>query len=100
LITALQYSEIHHEPYFRNRLGLSNQNTLSGVDHGQLWRTDMDKDRVEGAAHRVKGAIKEAVGKVTGDAKTEAEGAAEKAAGKVQNAVGGAKDAVRDALKK
>ena len=36
----------------------------------------MDKDRVEGAAHRVKGAIKEGVGKVTGDAKTEAEGAA------------------------
>jgi hypothetical protein len=29
----------------------------------------MDKDRVEGAAHRVKGAVKEAVGKVTGDAK-------------------------------
>ena len=51
----------------------------------------MDKDRVEGAAHRVKGAVKEAVGKVTGDAKTRAEGAAEKAAGKVQNAVGGAK---------
>jgi uncharacterized protein YjbJ (UPF0337 family) len=40
----------------------------------------MDKDRVVGAAHRVKGAAKEAVGKVTGDAKTEAEGAAEKAA--------------------
>ena len=40
----------------------------------------MDKDRIEGAAHRVKGALKEGVGKVTGDAKTEAEGAAEKAA--------------------
>jgi uncharacterized protein YbbK (DUF523 family) len=38
----------------------------------------MDKDRVEGAAHQVKGAVKEAVGKVTGDAKTQAEGAAEK----------------------
>ena len=49
----------------------------------------MDKDRVEGAAHQVKGAVKEAVGKVTGDAKTQAEGASEKAAGKVQNAVGG-----------
>jgi len=34
----------------------------------------MDKDRVEGAARRVKGAIKEAIGKVTGDAKTQAEG--------------------------
>ncbi len=60
----------------------------------------MDKDRIEGAAHQVKGSLKEAVGKVTGDAKTEAEGAAEKAAGKVQNAVGGLKDSAREALKK
>ena len=60
----------------------------------------MDKDRVEGAAHQVKGAVKEAVGKLTGDAKTQAEGVTEKAAGKVQNAVGGAKDTVRDTLKK
>jgi len=58
----------------------------------------MDKDRVAGAAHQVKGAVKEAVGKVTGDAKTQAEGAAEKAAGQVQ--LGGAKDAIRDAAKK
>jgi uncharacterized protein YjbJ (UPF0337 family) len=60
----------------------------------------MDKDRVVGAAHRAKGAVKEAVGKVTGDAKTETEGAAEKAAGRVQNAVGGAKDAIRQSSKK
>jgi uncharacterized protein YjbJ (UPF0337 family) len=60
----------------------------------------MDKDRIEGASHRVKGTVKEGVGKITGDAKTQAEGAAEKATGKVQNAVGGAKDAVRDSLKK
>lgn len=60
----------------------------------------MDKDRVEGAAHQAKGAVKEAIGKVTGDAKAEAEGAAEKAAGKVQNAVGGVKDAAREALNK
>jgi uncharacterized protein YjbJ (UPF0337 family) len=59
----------------------------------------MDKDRVEGAAHQMKGAVKEAVGKVTGDAKTEAEGAAEKAAGKAQNAIGGLKDAARESLK-
>ncbi len=60
----------------------------------------MDSDRIEGAAHQAKGAVKEAVGKVTGDAKTEAEGAAEKNAGKVQNAIGGMKDSVRDAMKK
>jgi len=60
----------------------------------------MDKDRIEGAAHQAKGAVKEGIGKLTGDTKTKAEGTAEKAAGKVQNAVGGAKDAVRDAVKK
>jgi uncharacterized protein YjbJ (UPF0337 family) len=59
----------------------------------------MDKDRVEGVAHQVKGAVKEAAGKLTGDAKLEAEGKAEKAAGKVQNAVGGVKDTLRDATK-
>jgi uncharacterized protein YjbJ (UPF0337 family) len=60
----------------------------------------MDKDRIAGTAHRVKGAVKETVGKATGDAKTQTEGAAEKTAGKVQNTIGGAKDAVREAQKK
>jgi uncharacterized protein YjbJ (UPF0337 family) len=60
----------------------------------------MDKDRVAGAAHQAKGAVKETVGKMTGDAKTQTEGTAEKETGKVQNAVGGAKDAAREALKK
>ena len=58
----------------------------------------MDKDRIEGAAKQVGGAIKEGVGKVTGDTKTQAEGHADKAKGKVQNAVGGAKDGIRDAV--
>jgi uncharacterized protein YjbJ (UPF0337 family) len=56
----------------------------------------MDKNRVEGAGHQAKGAVKEAVGKLTGDKKTQAEGTTEKAAGKVQNAAGGAKDAVKE----
>jgi uncharacterized protein YjbJ (UPF0337 family) len=56
----------------------------------------MDKDRVEGIGHQVKGSVKEVAGKVTGDKRTQAEGAAEKAAGKAQNAVGGAKDAARE----
>ncbi len=59
----------------------------------------MDTDRVNGVAHQVKGALKEAAGKVSGDAKLETEGKTEKVAGKAQNALGGAKDAVRDALK-
>jgi uncharacterized protein YjbJ (UPF0337 family) len=56
----------------------------------------MDKNRVEGAGHQVKGAVKEAFGKMTGDKSTQAEGAAEKAAGKVQNTAGGVKDAAKD----
>jgi uncharacterized protein YjbJ (UPF0337 family) len=60
----------------------------------------MDKNRSVGAAHQVKGAVKETVGKVTGDSKTQAEGAAEKVAGRVQNAVGGAKNTVRDTVRK
>jgi len=56
----------------------------------------MDKDRVEGVAHQVKGSVKEAAGKVTGDKKTQAEGTAEKAAGKVQNAAGSVKDTAKD----
>ena len=60
----------------------------------------MDKDRVEGAMHQAKGAVKEGVGKMTGDKKTQAEGKAEKVAGKVQNTVGGIKDAAREAMDK
>jgi uncharacterized protein YjbJ (UPF0337 family) len=55
----------------------------------------MDKDRIEGAAKQMKGAVKEATGKVFGDAKLESEGKAEKTAGKIQNAVGGIKDTLR-----
>jgi uncharacterized protein YjbJ (UPF0337 family) len=55
----------------------------------------MDKDRVAGSAKQMKGAVKEAVGKVTGDSKLQAEGKTDKAAGKIQNAVGGLKDTMR-----
>ena len=55
----------------------------------------MDKDRIEGSAKQVKGAVKETIGKVVGDAKLQAEGKADKAEGKVQNAIGGLKDAVK-----
>jgi uncharacterized protein YjbJ (UPF0337 family) len=59
----------------------------------------MDKDRIEGAAKQVKGAVKVAVGKAVGDSKLVAEGKSDKVEGKVQNAVGGLKDTVKDALK-
>jgi uncharacterized protein YjbJ (UPF0337 family) len=58
----------------------------------------MDKDRIAGAANKVKGTVKQGVGEITGDAKLEAEGRMDKAKGKVQSAVGGAKDTARDAV--
>jgi uncharacterized protein YjbJ (UPF0337 family) len=60
----------------------------------------MDKDRMDGAGKQVKGAIKDAAGKVTGDHKLQAEGKADKVAGKVQSEVGKAKDEVRDAARR
>ncbi|MES1933361.1 hypothetical protein T35B1_12157 [Salinisphaera shabanensis T35B1] len=59
----------------------------------------VDDDRKTGKADRVKGAVKEGVGKVTGDEHKEAEGKAQRKTGKVQDKVGQAKDKVRDKLK-
>ena len=56
----------------------------------------MDKDRIDGAADKAKGSVKEAAGKLTGDHKLQAEGKIDKAKGAVKNAIGGAKDAVRE----
>lgn len=55
----------------------------------------MDKDRVDGAGKQVKGAVKDAAGKMTGDVRLQAEGKIDKAAGQVQSAVGKAKDDAR-----
>jgi len=60
----------------------------------------MDKNRIEGSIKEVKGAMKEAIGKVVGDAKLQSEGKTDRAVGKIQNAVGGLNDAVSDAAKK
>ena len=57
----------------------------------------MDEQHVKGAADKVKGAVKDAVGGATGDSKLQAEGKLDKAKGNVRNVVGDAKDAVRDA---
>ncbi|NVN91355.1 MAG: CsbD family protein [Desulfuromonadales bacterium] len=46
------------------------------------------KDQAEGKFHEVKGAIKEATGKVIDNPKLEGEGTGEKAAGKVQAKIG------------
>jgi uncharacterized protein YjbJ (UPF0337 family) len=60
----------------------------------------MSQNRIEGAAKKASGAIKETAGKVVGDRKLQAKGAAEKAAGSVQNTVGKVQDKVGGALKR
>jgi uncharacterized protein YjbJ (UPF0337 family) len=56
----------------------------------------VDNDRIAGSAKEIKGAVKQAAGKVVGDVKLESQGAAERTEGKIQNAVGGAKDAIKE----
>jgi uncharacterized protein YjbJ (UPF0337 family) len=60
----------------------------------------MDRNRVKGAAHQVKGTVKEAIGRMTGDTRLRVEGAAEKLGGKVQSSIGRAKDALRNAARR
>jgi len=60
----------------------------------------MNKDRVEGAAHNVKGKVKTAAGKALGDEKLKNEGRAEQVKGKVQNTIGGIKDKIDEESKK
>jgi uncharacterized protein YjbJ (UPF0337 family) len=60
----------------------------------------MSQNRIEGAAHKAAGAIKEVAGKATGNKELEAKGAAEKILGDAQNEVGKAQDTLGNALKK
>jgi len=55
----------------------------------------MDKDRIAGSAKQVKGALKQAAGKVVGDAKLESEGKSDEVEGKIQNAIGSLKDTLK-----
>jgi uncharacterized protein YjbJ (UPF0337 family) len=60
----------------------------------------MDKEHLKGAADKVKGAVKDTVGKMTGDTKMRAEGKLDKAEGAAHNVAGDVKDAARDATDK
>ena len=55
----------------------------------------MSDNRIQGAAKKASGAIKEAAGKVTNDPKLEGKGKAEKTMGGVHNKVGKVQDALR-----
>jgi uncharacterized protein YjbJ (UPF0337 family) len=60
------------------------------VQHGTKEQAMKDStiDKVEGAAHELKGAVKEKVGRATNNPDLETEGTGEKIAGKVQKKVG------------
>jgi uncharacterized protein YjbJ (UPF0337 family) len=62
---------------------------------GPMELSNMDKNRIAGAAKQAKGAVKEATGKALGDKKLVADGKSDKVEGKIQNAVGGLKDALK-----
>jgi uncharacterized protein YjbJ (UPF0337 family) len=49
---------------------------------------DSIKDKVEGTAHELKGAVKEKVGHAINDRRLEVKGKAEKVGGKIQKKVG------------
>ena len=59
----------------------------------------MDREHIKGVADKVKGAVKDVVGKLTGDEKMQAEGKMDKAKGAAHEAAGDAKDTVRDATR-
>ncbi|MBA3812064.1 MAG: CsbD family protein [Caulobacteraceae bacterium] len=60
----------------------------------------MSENRIQGAAKKAAGSVKEAAGKAVGNERLQAKGAAEKAAGSVQNKVGKAQDKVGNAIKR
>jgi uncharacterized protein YjbJ (UPF0337 family) len=55
----------------------------------------MSDNRIEGAAKKISGSIKEAAGKITGNHELEAKGVAEKTVGNVQNKAGKVQDALK-----
>jgi uncharacterized protein YjbJ (UPF0337 family) len=57
----------------------------------------MDREHIKGAADKIKGAVKDTVGKATGDKKMEVEGKFDKAKGAAHNLAGDVKDAARNA---
>jgi uncharacterized protein YjbJ (UPF0337 family) len=54
---------------------------------------------MSGTTDKIKGSVKEAVGKVTGDRKTEAEGKTDKAKGHIKDAAHEAAETVKDSTK-
>jgi uncharacterized protein YjbJ (UPF0337 family) len=60
----------------------------------------MNKDQVKGAAKEAAGKVQEKAGKAVGSTEHQAKGLAKEAEGKVQKKVGDAKETLRDAHRK
>lgn len=56
----------------------------------------MDKEHLKGAAKKVEGAVKTAVGKATGDRSLEIKGRAASTEGEIREKAGDVKDALKD----
>lgn len=59
----------------------------------------MHKDTIKGAAKQAAGKVEKNMGRAAGDSSMEAKGAAKEGEGMVQKSFGKTKDAMRDALK-
>jgi uncharacterized protein YjbJ (UPF0337 family) len=59
----------------------------------------MSKERIEGAAQKVVGAAKQAVGRAVGNDRLQVEGIADKVVGSAKEVVGKAKDALHKATR-
>jgi len=59
----------------------------------------MSKERIEGAAQKAVGSVKQAAGKAVGNDRLQAKGMADKTVGSAKEAVGKAKDAVHRATR-
>jgi uncharacterized protein YjbJ (UPF0337 family) len=60
----------------------------------------MNKDQIQGRVEQVKGAVKEATGKVIGNKELEVEGRIDKTTGKVQSGFGDVKEKLKDTIDK
>jgi uncharacterized protein YjbJ (UPF0337 family) len=60
----------------------------------------MSTNRIQGAARKAAGSVKQAAGKLMGDERLQVEGAVEKAKGSVQNAAGKLQDKIGAAIRK
>lgn len=58
----------------------------------------MDKDRIEGKVDKAKGFVKEKAGQLVNDPDLEAEGTTDRLKGEIKDTIGKAKDKVRDVV--